>query len=116
MRHTIDHPPARPSPGVLSVSVRCHKLWISIVVTGELDLATVGFLEGSIDPYRDRQGLLLFDLSGVTFVDIVGIKPILEVCSAGEARIGVTSESVRRLLRLLNGFHSAESWFAAPTG
>lgn len=83
-------------------------------MTGELDLATVGFFEDSIAPYRGRKGLLLFDLGGVTFVDVVGIKLIIQTCAAGEARIGVTSESVRRLLRLLDESHYTDPWSAGP--
>ena len=77
-------------------------------------MATADFLEASLHPYRDREAVQLFDVGGVSFVDVVGIRPILDRCRDEKARIGVTSHAVRRLLSLLDGDVRIDPWFSRP--
>lgn len=95
-----------------SVSIRCRGAWVSVMVEGELDLATAPILEDSLYPFRHRLEPFLFNLGGVRFIDVVGIKPILRRCERDDARIGVTSHSVRNLLRLLGDEIEVERWLA----
>lgn len=48
-----------------------------IVVTGELDLATVPYLEASIREQRAAQRDVLLDLAGLEFLDSSGIRALL---------------------------------------
>ena len=48
-----------------------------ITITGELDLATVPAMRGALLGAADRGRRLVLDLSGVTFIDSVGVGAVL---------------------------------------
>ncbi len=52
--------------------------WISLLVTGEVDLATVGELQAAIDQVYDAgQSALVVDLTGTSFMDSTGLKALV---------------------------------------
>jgi anti-sigma B factor antagonist len=52
--------------------------WVSIEVDGEVDLATVEDLEKAIESVRsDRDGGLVVDLTGSSFMDSTGLKALV---------------------------------------
>lgn len=102
----------RSSSSSFHVSVRCESPWLVVEISGELDLATVPILEDSLHPFRDRNEMILFDLRGIDFVDVVGVKPIVNRCEQDTARIGATSRPVQRMLQLLGPYARVDRWLA----
>lgn len=94
------------------VSVRCESPWLVVEIRGELDLATVPILEDSLHAFSGRQEMILFDLAGIEFIDVVGAKPIVMRCQQDLARIGPTSGAVRRILQLLGADARVDRWLA----
>lgn len=73
-------------------------------------MATASILEDSLYPFREQEDTVVFDLSGIDFVDVAGIRPVLERCRRGEARIGTVSPAVRSLLQLLSSRRQPREW------
>lgn len=79
---------------------------VVVQVAGELDLAARYFLA---EPVRQRlvgtAGVVVLDLSQVTFINSDGVCALLEACQLAEARhkelVLVSAPVVDRLLRLL---------------
>lgn len=95
-------PPARSALGAGG-----HRSPAAVVVTGELDLATVPLLRARLEAaLQSRPSALPVDLSGCTFLDCSAVDVLLAVQDAAR-RDGVVlvlvrpSRPVRRLLSLL---------------
>lgn len=86
--------------------------WVSIVVEGEVDLATVPDLQAAIDHVFDNESEgLVVDLNGSTFMDSTGLKTLVMTHRRfdGEGRqfaIAVEGGPVARLIDL-SGVNSA---------
>ena len=82
---------------------RDHEL-ATIMVSGELDLATVPQLSAAVAEHDDA-GLLVLDLTAVTFIDSAGVRVLIQAdrsCARSGARLAVLAGDgpVRRLLGL----------------
>lgn len=88
------HPPCGDD---FTVLVRIEGGMGVVFVRGELDLATAGLLADTLDAYRPVVTGFVFDLVGVTFVDLAGLEPIRHHAD-GRAVIRTTSRMVDRLL------------------
>ena len=83
---------------------------------GELDLATAPELERVLEALATGPSTVVLDLSGLTFVDCAGLRPVREAVFAGallgrQVRLSGARPAVRRVLELtgLDGH-------LAPTG
>jgi anti-sigma B factor antagonist len=75
-----------------------------VVVSGELDLATVPRLSATVTEHSDAS-LLVLDLNAVTFIDSSGVRALIEAdraCAGSRSRLVVLAGDgpVRRLLDL----------------
>lgn len=102
-----------PGGSQLQVSMTHDGDSLVLSVSGELDLASSPVLEEAIIDCRRLGQPLVFDLSAVTFVDVVGIKPITGSCEEGDARLRAGSPCVRRLLHLIEEVSpiSTDAWW-----
>jgi hypothetical protein len=111
-------PAARPAPSpglaVVASTVRgVHR----IDVSGELDLATVGQLEAAAArprrrPWRRADLGMVLDLTGVTFVDVVGVAALGRIHrqARGPLRVGMpVGPGPRRMLAV-----AVDSGWLAP--
>ena len=79
--------------------------WVAtIVVSGELDLATAPRLSAAVAEHSDAK-LLVLDLTAVTFIDSTGVRVLIEAdrrCAGSGSRLAVLAGDgpVRRLLDL----------------
>jgi anti-anti-sigma factor len=75
---------------------------VFVHLTGELDLATAPELEQVLDDVVARHsGAIMLDLSGLTFVDCAGLRPVHRVCShVSNVRIVGATPFVHRVLSL----------------
>jgi anti-sigma B factor antagonist len=76
----------------------------TIMVSGELDLATVPQLSAAVAEHDDA-GLLVLDLTAVTFIDSTGVRALIEAdrsCARSGSRLAMLAGDgpVRRLLGL----------------
>jgi anti-sigma B factor antagonist len=70
-----------------------------ITLRGEIDLADVDDLERLLTPRLQPDDTVVFDLSGVDFMDTSGIALLLEMVNAvSDAEIRAPSKQVRRVL------------------
>jgi len=71
-----------------------------VAPAGELDIATVPLLEAAFEQAeRDAPGMLLLDLSAITFIDSTGIQLLLRLSDRTPERITiVASPAISRLL------------------
>jgi anti-sigma B factor antagonist len=71
-------------------------------VAGELDMATADGLRGALEEAVAADPSVVVDLAGVTFVDVMGLRAILEVADSLNGRgplALVNAPQVARLLR-----------------
>jgi anti-anti-sigma factor len=80
---------------------RSRLVWVS----GEVDLASVGDLRESLDCDQPR---LLVDLRRVTFIDMSGLRCLVDAAGVHEAVALITSPRVDRLLELTATGHLFE--------
>ena len=78
----------------------------TVVVSGELDLATVPQLSATVAEHDDAR-LLVLDLTAVTFIDSTGVRVLIEAdraCARSGSRLVVLAGDgpVRRVLDLCN--------------
>ena len=79
---------------------------VLLVLSGELDLATVAVLDDSLRRAESaRRPVVLVDLAGVTFMDCAGLTVLLAAArraseTGGEVSVMRASASIRRLLEL----------------
>ena len=78
----------------------------TVMVSGEVDLATVPRLSAAVAQHHDAQ-LLVLDLTAVTFIDSTGVRVLIEAdrsCAGSGSRVVVLAGDgpVRRLLDLCN--------------
>jgi anti-sigma B factor antagonist len=72
-------------------------------VSGEIDIATAEQLQSSLDDALKRNGPVVVDMSGVTFIDGSGLKALLRVAASLNGRgplALVNAPLVARLLEL----------------
>lgn len=86
-----------------SASIRFEGSSAMVAVTGELDLATAPRLELNLGWCRRTSSSIVLDLSEITFIDLSGLKPVLDSIRSGHpTSIGSTSKVVRRLFSLID--------------
>jgi anti-sigma B factor antagonist len=88
----------------LEVTVQRDDQLATIIVSGELDLATVPQLSAAVAEHSDA-GLLVLDLTAVTFIDSTGLRVLIQAdraCARSGSRLAVLAGDgpVRRLLGL----------------
>jgi anti-sigma B factor antagonist len=86
------------------VTVQRDNAVATVVVSGELDLATAPELSAAVAQHRDAQ-LLVLDLTAVTFIDSTGVRVLIETdrsCAGSSSRLAVLAGDgpVRRVLSL----------------
>jgi anti-sigma B factor antagonist len=86
------------------VTVQRDDAVATLVVSGELDLATVPQLSATVAEQSDP-GLLVLDLTAVTFIDSTGVRVLIEAdrsCARSGSRLAVLARDgpMRRLLDL----------------
>ena len=85
-----------------------------LLVSGELDLMTASQLHLALGDER----IDVVDLSGVTFMDVAGLRPLLTARCVGGRPLLVRHPSpcVRRLLELWSaaGGHVPDGWLSTP--
>jgi anti-anti-sigma factor len=86
----------------LRVEWRDEEAARSVWVFGEVDLATVGELRRGLECDKPR---LNVDLSNVTFMDLTGLRCLIEAAEAHEAVALVSSPRVDRLIDLTETGH-----------
>lgn len=89
----------------LAVSITSNSRTIHVRAAGELDLATAPQLAADLAGLSGDIGTIELDLAGVTFIDLAGLRTILEARSDAEARgqqlrILVPGRACARLLEL----------------
>ena len=87
-----------------AVAVQRDEAVATIVVSGELDLATVPQLSAIVGEHCDAR-LLVLDLNAVTFIDSTGVRLLIEAdraCAGSGSRLVVLAGNgpVRRVLDL----------------
>lgn len=65
-------------PPHFDVTVSMEGRTAVVVITGELDPATVGQVREALAGVEGRADEFVFDLSGVSFMDLAGLKPFVE--------------------------------------
>ena len=88
------------------VTVQRDNAVATVVVSGEVDLATVPRLSAAVAQHHDAQ-LLVLDLTAVTFIDSTGVRVLIEAdraCAGSGSRVVVLAGDgpVRRLLDQCN--------------
>ncbi|WNV92171.1 STAS domain-containing protein [Umezawaea sp. Da 62-37] len=73
---------------------------VVLTVSGELDATTAHALEHELDHVDIGKGLLVLDLTGVTFCDSVGLASVLEAERPGVDLRVVGSRQVRKTVAL----------------
>jgi anti-sigma B factor antagonist len=89
---------------IFSISERREGETVVVALAGELDLGSVGDVQGRLDDLRAEGRPTVLDLDGLSFLDSTGIRLLL---SAGEAaardgwsfHVTRGSDSVRRVLQ-----------------
>ena len=87
-----------------AVAVQRDEAVATVVVSGELDLATVPQLSATVAEHHGA-GLLVLDLTAVTFIDSTGVRVLIQAdrsCARSGSRLVVLAGDgpVRRLLEL----------------
>lgn len=82
---------------LLRIDIRPNVVGVTVVVVGELDLATAPQL---MDAIADCQGLVIYDLAGVSFLDARGLEALLAP-GRNRVRIVSPSSSVERVIHIL---------------
>jgi anti-sigma B factor antagonist len=88
------------------VTVQRDNAVATVMVSGEVDLATVPRLSAAVAQHHDAQ-LLVLDLTAVTFIDSTGVRVLIETdrsCAGSGSRLAVLAGDgpVRRMLDLCN--------------
>ena len=104
------------------VTVQRDDALATVVVSGELDLATVPQLSAIVAEHRDAR-LVVLDLNAVTFIDSTGVRLLIEAdraCAGSGSRLVVLAGDgpVRRVLDLceLDGPLALVTDHPAPAG
>ena len=97
------HGQTRDAP--FRVEVAHHEGWQRIAVSGDVDIATYGQVDRAVSEVCDSEAKLIeLDLTGVTFMDSVGLRGLLiavDRCGEHHAQLRIRSnESLDRLLEL----------------
>ena len=83
------------------VEIRRDGTITDVTVAGVLDEGSAETLDDALWAYRERAGVMRFDLTGVSRVDPVAIGSIIGRCRRGEAEIVDGSPAVHDALRRL---------------
>ena len=84
------HPP-------FEVTVQRDNAVATVMVSGEVDLATVPRLSAAVAQHHDAQ-LLVLDLTAVTFIDTTGVRVLIEAdrsCAGSGSRVVVLAATGR---------------------
>lgn len=105
-------PPARP----FDVAVTAEAFGTLVAVTGEVDIATSPRLRAVLAERPRTEGLLVLDLTAVTFMDSSGLSVVLnlqrETTAAGERLAVVCPPGPARLLLEVTGVDTELPLFA----
>jgi anti-anti-sigma factor len=105
-------PPARP----FDVVVTAEAFGTLVTVTGEVDIATSPRLRAALAERPRTEGLLLLDLTAVTFMDSSGLSAVLnlqrDTTAAGERLAVVCPPGPARLLFEVTGVDAELPLFA----
>lgn len=63
--------------------------FVRLFVSGELDLATAGHLEGSLARLQQERATIIVDLAGLTFMGAVGLRIFVEAARRARSTRGV---------------------------
>jgi anti-sigma B factor antagonist len=88
-----------------SFSVRTFDDPLSLVVTGEIDLATADELRLAMDDVIARRGdvPVVLDLAGVTFIDSTGLSVLAQAAASGDEIVLRDPPKVVRSILALTG-------------
>jgi anti-sigma B factor antagonist len=74
----------------------------TILVTGELDFDAAPSIQASIEELaKQTPGTLVLDLSGVHFIDSIGLQTLLNLQRSLALDVGSVSHPVRRLIEMV---------------
>ncbi|MEA2160885.1 MAG: anti-sigma factor antagonist [Solirubrobacteraceae bacterium] len=95
-------PPDPLGPGALTVQVEPGADALTIVLRGELDLASAEAFERTLRDAEASPGRLVVDLSGLGFIDSTGIHVLLEAQRRSGGRISLRRgpDEIHRVLEL----------------
>jgi anti-anti-sigma factor len=98
-------PDTPPSQFQLAVSISTNSGKVHVRAAGELDLATAPQLASDLAALNGNVGTIELDLGGVTFIDLAGLRAILEARRDAQAldqqfRITVLGPACARLIEL----------------
>lgn len=109
------------SRGLLSWTVHRSSGVSTVVVEGEIDLSVVDALRAAMEQAISQDANVVVDLGGVTFLDSLGLRLLLEAKRSAEARggafsVGSTSAAVERVFEVtgVGSFFEAGGPAVAP--
>jgi anti-anti-sigma factor len=90
----------------------------SLMLRGELDLATVQDLQEKIDEIMVPGKPVIMDLAQLTFLDSSAIHLFIRTCASSGHPVVLrdASSAVRRILYLADGKRQPEAWVFEPDG
>jgi anti-sigma B factor antagonist len=103
LQRQYEPPQSAPTPATFMVDVRPDRERIFVAPHGELDLATVATLEGTLDQLvADGFDRVILDLRSLSFIDSTGISLVLRQTERTDARVELIDgpEAVSRVFRL----------------
>lgn len=97
------------APPQFDVEVRASDGTVTVTPSGELDIATADHLREALRGQEARGRLLLLDLSQLDFIDLVGLRVVLEEHRRAQKdgfglHLIVGTGAARRLVDLVGGF------------
>lgn len=97
------------TPPQFDVEIRSAPEAVTVIPSGELDISTADQLREALNGQEDPGRLLVLDLSQLEFIDLVGLRVVMEEQRRAEAdgfglRLAVGSGAARRLLDLVGSF------------
>jgi anti-anti-sigma factor len=91
------------APLTVSVSVNRDGGKTIVGLRGELDLATAPILDERLRFLKGQAGELVYDLADLTFIDIFGLRSLLDYGTSPRTRVSIQTPSrqLRRLLEII---------------
>lgn len=93
-----------PHRARLEIKETHEKSWISLKLTGELDLSTVPELQHHLDTIRRQSSAIELDLSEIEFIDSSGMAFLIRASQAAKTegwRFGVRPEVAPQVQRVV---------------
>ncbi|HSJ70732.1 MAG TPA: STAS domain-containing protein [Acidimicrobiia bacterium] len=101
---TVFPPEFAPHPPPFAVESQLDGDLLTIAIVGELDIATVGVLEGVLRDLQGRYRTLHYDLADLVFMDTAGLRALVAPAGHDPPVSGISvldpAPCVRRLLQL----------------